>query len=382
MRRVGWALCALLALCFLAGGAIVLALPRAREPSDSPPGAGEADPERAALLEQLRPPKRARPLIAVIANNGGTETTDFIVPYGVLRASGAADVFAVALRDEPVTMMPALRIRPQLDVAKFDAAHPEGADFVIVPAMHQPDEPQLAAWLAAQAKSGATIAGICDGAWVLGAAGLLDGRTATSHWFSVGRLRKAFPSMTWAEDRRYVVDRKVATTTGVSASIPFSLTLVEAIAGRARAEELAHDYGVASFGASHSSRAFQLDRAALWTAARNTLAFWSHDRLDVSVTPGVDEVALALTADAYARTYRSSVRSVSLAPEVVSRNGLTILPDAAAEARGAKAIALPADGASAIDAALAGISDRYGPATADFVALQLEYDRPVQEVRP
>lgn len=380
MRRVGWAVCALLALCFIGAGAVVLALPGARAPSDSP--ADDSDAERAALVAALRPPKRARPLVAVIANNSGTETTDFIVPYGVLRASGAADVFAVALRDEAVTMMPALRIRPQLDVAEFDAAHPEGADFVIVPAMHQSDDPALVAWLAAQARSGATIAGICDGAWVLGAAGLLDGRTATSHWFSVSRLRKAFPTMTWVEDRRFVVDRSVATTTGVSASIPFSLTLVEAIAGRARAEELARDYGVMSFGASHTSRAFELDRAALWTAAKNTLAFWSHERLDVPVTPGVDEVALALTADAYARTYSSSVRSVSLAPEVVSRNGLTILPDAAANASGANAIALPADGTSAIDAALAGISARYGPATADFVALQLEYGPPVHEVRP
>src|SRR5258706_6998807 len=339
MRRLGWAICAVAVICGVAGTALVLGLPASRARSGAPAAAGRAG--RGQLLEQLRPPKRARPLVAVLANNGGTETTDFIVPYGVLRASDAADVFAVALRDEPVTLMPALRIRPQLDVAKFDAEYPEGADYVIVPAMHDSDDPEILAWLSAQAKSGATIVGICDGAWVLGAAGLLDGRSATSHWFSVARLQKAFPGMTWAADRRYVADRGVVTTTGVSASIPLSLTLVEAIAGRERAEQLAREFGVPSFGPGHLSREFALDRPALWTAAKNALAFWSHDVLDVPLTAGVDEVALALTADGRSRTYQSSVRAVSPAREGVSRNGLTFLADARGPfARPAHAISL------------------------------------------
>ena len=384
MRRLGWAIGALGALGALGAvalGALVFALPASRARDAAPAEADDAG--RAQLLQQLRPPKRPRPLVAVLANNGGTETTDFIVPYGVLRASGVADVFAVALRDEPVTLMPALRIRPQLDVGKFDAAYPEGADYVIVPAMHQSDDPGVTAWLSAQARAGATIVGICDGAWVLGAAGLLDGRAATSHWFSIARLRKSFPTMTWAENRRYVVDRGVVTTTGVSASIPVSLTLVEAIAGRERAEQLARELGVASFGAGHVSREFELDRPAVRTAALNTLAFWSHEALDVPVSAGVDEVALALTADAYSRTYASSIRAVSSAPEVVSRNGLTFIADAPdPRPDPARAIPLPAEGVSALDSALAGISRRYGPATADFVALQLEYDRAVHVGAP
>jgi transcriptional regulator GlxA family with amidase domain len=368
VRRLAIGACVVLAASALAVGAALTLLPsRAHETAvDAPPA------ERARLLAELRPPKHARPLVAVLAHNDGTETTDFVVPYGVLRESDAADVLAVALRDEPVTMMPALRIRAQLDVAAFDRTHPEGADYVIVPAMHHADDPAVSRWLAAQARSGATIVGICDGAWVLGAAGLLDGRAATTHWFSRARLREKFPSMTWAEDRRYVADRGVVTTTGVSASIPLSLTLVEAIAGRERAEALARELGARDFGASHSSRAFVLDRGSLWTALANTLAFWSHETVGLRAEPGVDEVALALTADAYSRTYRTSVRTVSSAPESVSRRGLTILADEVG-AGGAREIPLAPVGESALDAALAGIARRYGPATADFVALQLEY---------
>jgi hypothetical protein len=131
------------------------------------------------------------------------------------------------------------------------------------------------------------------------------------------------------------------------------------------------------------SRAFELDRPAVRTAALNALAFWSHEALDVPVSAGVDEVALALTADAYSRTYASSIRAVSSAPEVVSRNGLTFIADARdPRPDPARAIALPAEGVSALDSALAGISRRYGPATADFVALQLEYDRAVHGGAP
>ncbi|MFI5316019.1 MAG: DJ-1/PfpI family protein [Myxococcota bacterium] len=375
MRKIAIGVCALLLLAATGVGALILALPAARPRSDSPPAA--ADAERAELVAALRPPKRARPVIAVLAHNDGTETTDFLVPYGVLHASNVADVSAVALRDGPVTLMPALRVRAQLDLAGFDALHPDGADYVIVPALHRSDDPALLTWLAAQARSGAIVVGICDGAWVLGAAGLLDGRRATSHWFSVARLRKAFPSMTWAADRRYVFDRGVVTTTGVSASVPISLTLVEAIAGRERAQQLARDFGVPSFGAAHLSRAFALDREVVATAALNRLAFWSHDTLVVPLADGVDEVALALTADAYARTFRTSVRSRALGPEVVSRGGLHLIADSVGGGGDlAGEIRLPAPGTSALDAALAGVSARYGARTADFAALQLEYDRP------
>ena len=359
-------------------GAALLALPAARPRAAALPEISEA--ERAAVVAQLRPPKRARPLVAVFAANGGTETTDFVVPLGVLRASHSADVLAVALQDAPVELHPALRVRPDLDVAAFDARYGDGADYVIVPALHDAKEPAALAWLQAQARKGATMVGICDGGWVLGAAGLLDGRAATSHWLWVSRMPKTFPGMTWVTDRRYVVDRGVATTTGISASIPLSLTLVEAIAGPERAAEVAREFGVPGFGAGHVSRDFALDRPAALTASRNLLAFWRHETLELALADGVDEVAAALTADAWERTYRASVRTFAPTPEVTSRRGLRFLADATGPA--GHPLPLPAPGSSAVDAVLADIRARYGPPTADLVALQLEYDPPVHRPVP
>jgi transcriptional regulator GlxA family with amidase domain len=372
--RALWGVSAL-AVVSVATTAIVCAFPGSRERGPAP--LAESGAEHARVIEALRPPKRSHPVIAVLAHNDGTETTDFMVPYGVLHASGVADVVAVAPRDAPVQLMPALRVRPQITTAGFDARYPEGADYVVVPAMHRSDDPEILAWLQAQFGSGATVVGVCDGAWVLAAAGLLDGRAATSHWFSTRRLRRSFPHVVWTADRRYIVDRRVVTTTGVSASIPVSLVLVEAISGREHAAALAGSLGVARWDAGHASDAFILDRRTVLTAAANLLSVWGYQTVAIPLRDHVDDVTLALTADAYARTYRTSVRSVSDGPgEIVTRQGLTVIADATRPPDDPTAmVSVSATGGSAIDAALDGVGQRYGEPTAAFVALQLEYER-------
>jgi hypothetical protein len=109
------------------------------------------------------------------------------------------------------------------------------------------------------------------------------------------------------------------------------------------------------------------------------MAFWNREQLGIELSPGVDEVSLALVADAWSRTYRSrAVTFAGTAGAQETRNGLRILPDEVATNWPAER-RLPAIGGSppakALDQALAGIEARYGIATADFVAVQLEYPR-------
>ncbi len=66
--------------------------------------------------------------------------------------------------------------------------------------------------LRSQAAKGATIIGVCAGAKVVGEAGLLDGKRATTHWYFVEELRKKHPAIRYVADRRLVVDHNVATT--------------------------------------------------------------------------------------------------------------------------------------------------------------------------
>jgi hypothetical protein len=151
--------------------------------------------------------------------------------------------------------------------------------------------------------------------------------------------------------------------------------LVEAIAGREKAAAVARELGVAHWDARHDSDAFAFTRPFALTVLGNTLAFWNREQLGIELTPGVDEVSLALVADAWSRTYRSrALTFASSAQGQPTRSGLRILPDEIATGWPEER-ALPAFGArpkEALDDALGAIARRYGESTSRMVAMQLE----------
>lgn len=379
-RLVLWSSLSVAILLAIGGGWIV-SLPSAPAAARIPPiPQAEVDATLAALKPPQRTDSRRRPVVAIIGINDGTETTDYLMPYGILRRAEVADVVALATSPGPVTLYPALKVQPDATVADFDARHPDGADYVIVPAMHRDDDPAALQWIREQAAKGAIVVGICAGAKVVGAAGLLDGRQATTHWYYRDQLQQRHPSIRFVPNRRFVVDRGVATTTGVSASMPMSLTLIEAIAGRGKVEQMARELGITSWDARHDSSVFVFTRPFALTAIGNTLAFWNHETLGVSLEPRMDEVSLALVADAWSRTYRSRVVTHTADGQARrSRSGLDILPDTTAAARPMErslASAVTLRPAPALNETLQAIADRYRADTASFVALQLEYAQP------
>lgn len=372
MRFILWGGLVAVALFLIGGGIWIWSLPPESAMKAAPPIARE---ETEATIAALKPPKRQRPLIAIIGINNATETTDYLMPYGILRRADIADVVAVATGPGNVTLFPALTVQPQATVIDFDTAHPDGADYVIVPAMSRDDDLAALQWIKAQAAKGAMIISVCAGAKVVAAAGLLDGKRATTHWYFVDEMLKKHPSIRYVPDRRLVVDGKVATTTGISASMSTSLTLIEAIAGRDKAEAVARDLGVASWDARHDSGAFQLTRSFAMTVLQNRLAIWNYEKFGIPLTAGVDEVSLALVADAWSRTYRSRAVTFAAADDPQqSRNGIRIVPDQVAKDwPGPSRLAAGGHPADALHRALADIAARYGQATARIVAKQLEY---------
>jgi putative intracellular protease/amidase len=320
----------------------------------------------------------SRPTVVVVADNDGTETTDFLVPYGILAMSDAVEVSAASTRAGPVALHPALTVEVAETLDSFDATHPNGADFVVVPAMHERSDPHLVGWLKRQAERGTTLVAICDGVWTVAATGVLDGKRATGHWYSLDDLQAEYPRTTWVRNRRYVRDGSVITTTGVTASIPSSIALVEGIAGTARAQALAQRLGVQQWGTQHDSGRFSLSLRDVTTAARNWLAVWNHERVGIPVGTDTDEITLALTADALSRTYRTTALALSgSAAPLRLKHGIMLVPDAATGTGAVDHVEiLPGPNVTAtaaLDRALASIEGRYGDATADFVALQIEY---------
>ena len=117
------------------------------------------------------------------------------------------------------------------------------ADTVVVPGTDDlsptPDVHRAAGALRQAHARGARIASICTGAFVLGEAGLLDGRRATTHWHSTAELTRRFPATDVDPDVLYVDEGAILTSAGVAAGLDLCLHLVRRDHGAAVAAQLA-----------------------------------------------------------------------------------------------------------------------------------------------
>ena len=230
-----------------------------------------AQQETDATIAALKPPKRQRPLIAIVGINDATETTDYLMPYGILKRADVADVVTLATAAGPMTLYPALKVEPQATVAEFDAQHPDGADYVIVPAMSRDDDPAALQWIRSQSARGAIVIGVCAGAKVVGDAGLLR-RQAGDHAlvFDQGAARRSIRRSATSKTGGWWSTTASRRRPESRASMPMSLTLIEAIAGRDKAEAVGRDIGLPNWDARHDSDAFQFTRPFALTAIGNT----------------------------------------------------------------------------------------------------------------
>jgi transcriptional regulator GlxA family with amidase domain len=85
---------------------------------------------------------------------------------------------------------------------------------------------RLLDWIAERGRSVETLTSVCTGSMLLGQAGLLDGRRATTHWRSLDRMRDAFPAVTVEEKLHVVEHDNVLTSAGISAGIDMALRVV------------------------------------------------------------------------------------------------------------------------------------------------------------
>lgn len=146
--------------------------------------------------------------------------------------------------------------------------------------------------------------------------------------------------------------------------MPMALTLIEAIACRDKAQAVGRDLGIMQSDARHDREAFQFTRPFALTAISNGLALWNSDRLGIELVPNIDEVSLALVADAWSRTYRSrAVTFAVTADPQQTRNDIRIIADEVATSWPAWQ-RLPAiesqPPAQALDQVLQQIEARYG----------------------
>lgn len=127
----------------------------------------------------------------------------------------------------PMRASSGINITPDLT---FDEAG-QAFDLALVaggPALPTSDpEPNLTAWLGRMAALCPRYGSICSGAFALGHAGLLDGKTVTTHWQDAPRLAQRFPDARVEFDRIYIRDGDLITSAGVTAGIDLALSVVQ-----------------------------------------------------------------------------------------------------------------------------------------------------------
>jgi transcriptional regulator GlxA family with amidase domain len=121
---------------------------------------------------------------------------------------------------------------------------PASLDLVIVPGLRvtslQQVGPEVYGWLRAVHAAGAHIASVCTGAFVLGAAGLLEGRRCTTHWSVCQELQRRFPTARVLDDRLFVTDGGVTSSGGLSSGVDMALWFIERDYGPRIAAQTAH----------------------------------------------------------------------------------------------------------------------------------------------
>ncbi len=195
---------------------------------------------------------------------------DFTGPLQVLHRLPGAQVLILAADLAPVPSDCGLGLVP---TATFDSC-PQ-LDMICVPGGFGVEaamqDPQLVAFVRRQAGGARYVTSVCTGAFVLGAAGLLQGRRATTHWAYHALLSRCGAVPTRG---RVVRDGNLLTGGGVTAGIDFALTIAAEIAGEAVARriQLSIEYDPAPpFTDGHPDRATPAVREALeaWYGRRN-----------------------------------------------------------------------------------------------------------------
>jgi transcriptional regulator GlxA family with amidase domain len=213
---------------------------------------------------------------------------DMTIPsqaFGSARAAGGERLY-----DVQVCSPDGGPVRSQADFTVLPDHGPaavEAADTVIVPGMYQDDAyhrgvlpASTAALLRGAAERGARLMSICTGAFALAAAGLLDGRPATTHWRSAELFRRLFPAVKLDPDVLFVDDGDVLTSAGVAAGIDLCLHVIRADHGSEVANRVARRMVVAPWREGGQSQYIERHLPAVGEASTAATRAWAVARLD------------------------------------------------------------------------------------------------------
>jgi transcriptional regulator GlxA family with amidase domain len=196
-------------------------------------------------------------------------------------------------------------------VPDHDLAAAETADTVIVPGIHRGPsltdgtvDPAVADALRKAMDRGARVMSICTGAYVLAAAGLLDGRPATTHWRYAERFRLLYPWVKLDPDVLFVDDGAVLTSAGVGAGVDLCLHVIRRDHGSAVANRAARRCVVPPWRDGGQAQYIERPLPGAATATTASTRDWALDRLDQPLTLEVLAAHASMSVRTFTRRFR------------------------------------------------------------------------------
>src|SRR3954451_18163006 len=177
----------------------------------------------------------------VIAAFPDCMSLDVVGPAEVFATAGLYEVEVVAPEPTPFFMSNGMQVVPH---SGMDDVQGQIDTLVIAGGQgtrRAATEPRVVDWTRSAAERSRRITSVCSGAFVLGAAGLLDGRRATTHWQWCDTLAGLYPEVKVERDAIFVVDGNVYTSAGVTAGMDLALALVEEDLGPDVARQVAQE---------------------------------------------------------------------------------------------------------------------------------------------
>jgi putative intracellular protease/amidase len=196
---------------------------------------GSYQPQKKSETET---PKAAPRNLAILIFDG-VQIIDYTGPYETFghaysNEGPVFNIYTVSEKVAAITTAMGMTVTPKY---AFDNAPP--ANVLLIPGgdvEKQVNSPVVIAWLQSQSKDAEVVMSVCNGAFILAKAGLLDGLEATTTAGLIPMLRQAAPKTKVVDDRRFVDNGKIITTAGLSSGIDGSLHVIERFLGRGTAQ--------------------------------------------------------------------------------------------------------------------------------------------------
>ncbi len=282
----------------------------------------EPKPLPSAALESAQKPATGKLRAIILLSQSGSETLETLGAYEALGASGEFDVKTAAAHPALARTTSDLAILPDLSLEEAR----EG-DLLVIPSPVDSSDTAEIAFLKRNAVNFRAVLVSGEAARLAAQAQLLNGKRVTTHFLALEDLRPAVPSAHWITGPRALVDGKLVTTAGLSATLDGTFDAVALLAGAQKAAKAASamnwnwQTGAAAENTapkpSGSDEALRLYRAGY---------DWDHRMISVLVYPGESELALAAALDIPPRADTLRAQSISIEREIVTtRHGLRVV---------------------------------------------------------